>query len=179
MTVTIQQLTKAARRLLATAELHKNISMEHRAISKALGALADSHANTDPVLSKAAGDLSACHKRLSGHYEALSNNLTSNMEKPDDRDTDAGTGVGTGGTGYGADTGKSFSYPFESAGHFSSYGGQGVGVSSRTAEAIRMMGGDGSVDLISKSAWGRDELPPPAGNDDPLAKSSFSALLKK
>jgi hypothetical protein len=169
--MTLDPLIKAARRLLANVELHKNIATEHRAISKALSALSASHQNTDPVLSKAAGDLSACHKRLSGHHEALSSNLTSNMERPED--VDAGTGVGTGGTGYGADTGKSF----RPAEHYS-YGGQGVGVSSRTAEAIRLMEGDGSIDLISKSAWSHAELPPDAGNDDPLRKSSFGGFKK-
>jgi hypothetical protein len=172
MTATVEQLTKAARRLLANMELHKNISAEHRAISKTLSVLSSSHANTDPALSARCGELAACHKRLSGHYEALSNNLTSNMEKPDDSG-DTGTGVGPGSTGYGADTGKSF----RPAEHYS-YGGQGVGVSSRTAEAIRLMEGDGSIDLISKSAWSHDELPPASG-DDVLNKSSFGHLKKQ
>jgi hypothetical protein len=171
MEITVQALTRAAKRLLTRTQAHADIASEHRAMAKALGALADDHAHTDPSLAKRCSELADCHKRVARSHAALALDgeaaSSTSMAKPD-TDTDSET----------ATKRLGFAPP---AGFERPYNTPGGGITERTRAMLDMAGYDPSVDLISKSAWAdNDDLDSmPEEGDDPLRKSSFADLKKR
>jgi hypothetical protein len=169
MEITVQALTRAAKRLLTRTQAHADIAAEHRAMAKALGALADDHAHTDPSLAKRCSELADCHKRVARSHAALAlgdePTSSTNMEKPD---TDSDTATKR----FGFDQPAAFERP---------YNVPGGGITERTRAMLDMAGYDPSVDLISKSAWAvNDDLDSMSdGGDDPLRKSAFADLKKR